>query len=139
MNIPLPDTTRRSEDRYSLSNDIGVGEAPWASAAAQVPDKIVLGTQAITPSIDSLSGSDRFLQGRRTYRRGDAVQLVRARLPGMVAGNVAVGGAGVAPSIIGISRGLPLIAPFLATFVTPRRPLERIMVMPNSRSRRSMT
>jgi ABC-type nitrate/sulfonate/bicarbonate transport system substrate-binding protein len=50
----------------------------------------------------------------------------------MVAGNVAVGGAGFAPSIIGISRGLPLILPFLATFVTPRRPLERIMVMPNS-------
>ena len=53
-------------------------------------------------------------------------------LQALAAGNLAVGGMGVAPSIIGISRGLPIIAPSLVTFVTPRRPLERIMVMPNS-------
>jgi NitT/TauT family transport system substrate-binding protein len=101
-------------------------------AAAQVPDRIVLGTQAITPAIESYLGATDFFK-----EEGLTVELTRFNsfaplFQAMVAGNVAVGGAGVAPSIIGISRGLPLIFPFLATFVTPRRPLERIMVMPNS-------
>jgi ABC-type nitrate/sulfonate/bicarbonate transport system substrate-binding protein len=39
---------------------------------------------------------------------------------------------GGAPSIIGLTRGLPLIAPFLSAFLTPSRPLERIMVMESS-------
>ena len=92
----------------------------------------MLGTQAITPAIESYLGATDFFK-----EEGLTVELTRFNsfaplFQAMVAGNVAVGGAGVAPSIIGISRGLPLIAPFLATFVTPGRPLERIMVMPNS-------
>ena len=53
-------------------------------------------------------------------------------LQGMATGSVVVGDIGVAPSIIGIARTLPMLAPFLSSFVTPRHPLERIMVLPNS-------
>jgi sulfonate transport system substrate-binding protein len=102
------------------------------SASAQVPDKIVLGAQPITPAIESYLGAIDFFKEEgltvEISRFGSFAPMFQA----IVAGNVAVGGVGVAPSIIGISRGLPLITPLLATFVTPRRPLERIMVMPNS-------
>jgi ABC-type nitrate/sulfonate/bicarbonate transport system substrate-binding protein len=102
------------------------------SAAAQVPEKLVLGTQPITPAIESYLGQIDFFK-----EEGLTVEVTRFNtfapiLQGIVAGSVSGGGMGVAPSIIGIARGLPLIAPLLSTFVTPRRPLERIMVLPNS-------
>jgi hypothetical protein len=102
------------------------------SAAARVPEKIVLGAQPITPFIESYLGATDFFK-----EEGLTVEVSRFNsfapvLQALAAGNLAVGGMGVAPSIIGISRGLPIIAPSLVTFVTPRRPLERIMVMPNS-------
>ena len=50
----------------------------------------------------------------------------------MTAGNLLVGEFGVVGSIIGLTRGLPLIAPFLTFFSTPGHPVERIMVMENS-------
>jgi sulfonate transport system substrate-binding protein len=102
------------------------------SAAAQVPEKIVLGTQPITPAIESYLGASDFFA-----EAGLTVEVTRFNtfapiLQGLVAGSVAGGGVGVAPSIIGMSRGLPLIAPMLSTFVTPRRPIERIMVLADS-------
>jgi sulfonate transport system substrate-binding protein len=126
--------TRRSAMKTMGAGVAGVLGTPVASlrASAQSAAKIVLGTQAITPAIESYLGATDFFK-----EAGLTVELIRFNsfaplFQAMVAGHVAVGGAGVAPSIIGISRGLPLIFPFLATFVTPRRPLERIMVMPNS-------
>jgi ABC-type nitrate/sulfonate/bicarbonate transport system substrate-binding protein len=125
--------------RRSAMKTIGAGAAGLLAApviarrsAAQTTPTILLGTQAITPAIESYLGATDFFK-----EEGLTVELTRFNsfaplFQAMVAGNVAVGGAGVAPSIIGMSRGLPLIFPFLATFVTPRRPLERIMVMPNS-------
>ena len=50
----------------------------------------------------------------------------------MATGSIAAGEIGVAPSIIGLVRGLPLIAPFLSGFATPDHPFERIMVLPDS-------
>jgi ABC-type nitrate/sulfonate/bicarbonate transport system substrate-binding protein len=126
--------TRRSAMKTISAGAAGLFAASVTapSSSAQTAPKIVLGTQAITPAIESYLGATNFFK-----EEGLTVELTRFNsfaplFQAMVAGSVAIGGAGVAPSIIGVSRGLPLIFPFLATFVTPRRPLERIMVMPNS-------
>src|ERR1700730_2168066 len=102
------------------------------SASAQIPEKIVIGTIPITPVIASYIGPADFFKDE-----GLAIELTRFNnfapiMQAMTAGNVVAGDFGVAPSIIGITRGLPLIAPFLSTYSTPRHPFERIMVMPNS-------
>lgn len=102
------------------------------SAVAQVPEKIVLGCQPIAPAIESYLGPIDFFK-----EAGITVEITRFAtfapiLQGIVSGSMIGGGVGVAPSIIGISRGLPLVAPFLATFVTPSHPMERIMVLPDS-------
>jgi len=125
--------TRRSAMKTIGAGAASLFAAPATARRSSAPaPKIVLGTQAITPAIESYLGATDFFK-----EEGLTVELTRFNsfaplFQAMVASNVAVGGAGVAPSIIGIARGLPLIFPFLATFVTPRRPLERIMVMPNS-------
>jgi ABC-type nitrate/sulfonate/bicarbonate transport system substrate-binding protein len=102
------------------------------SASAQVPDKIVLGTIPIIPVIGSYVGEVDFFK-----QEGLTVELTRFNnfapiMQAMTAGNLLVGEFGVAGSIIGLTRGLPLIAPFLTFFSTPSHPLERIMVMENS-------
>jgi NitT/TauT family transport system substrate-binding protein len=102
------------------------------SASAQVPDKIVLGTIPIIPTIESYVGEIDFFK-----EQGLTVELTRFNnfapiMQAMAAGNLSVGEIGVAPSIIGLSRGLPLVAPFLSSFSTPNRPVERIMVLENS-------
>ena len=102
------------------------------SAVAQVPEKIVLGTLPIDPALMSYIGQADFFK-----EAGLTVELTRFNnfapiLQGMTAGSVVVGEIGVAPGIIGITRALPIIAPYLSSFVTPRHPLERIMVLPNS-------
>jgi len=102
------------------------------SASAQVPEKIVIGTIPIIPTIGSFVGQVDFFK-----EEGLTVELTRFNnfapiMQAMTAGNLFVGDFGVAPSIIGLTRGLPLIAPFLTTFSTPSQPVERIMVMENS-------
>jgi len=102
------------------------------SASAQVPEKIVIGTIPIIPTIGSFIGQVDFFK-----EEGLTVELTRFNnfapiMQAMTAGNLLVGDFGVAPSIIGLTRGLPLIAPFLTTFSTPSKPVERIMVMENS-------
>jgi hypothetical protein len=104
------------------------------SAAAQVPDKIVLGTLSIGPAIGSYVGEVDFFKEESL-----TVELTRFNnfapvMQAMTAGSLLVGEIGVAPSIIGLTRGVPLVAPFLCDFSTPGHPLERIMVMENSRS-----
>jgi len=102
------------------------------SASAQVPEKIVLGTIPIIPVIASYIGEVDF------FKEEDlTVELTRFNnfapiMQAMTAGSVLVGEFGVAGSIIGLTRGLPLIAPFLTFFSTPGHPVERIMVMENS-------
>jgi sulfonate transport system substrate-binding protein len=105
--------------------------APRRSAAQDTPT-ITLGTLPINPVLGSYIGEvDIFNQ------QGLSVERTRFNnfapiLQGMTTGTIAVGDIGLAPSIIGLSRGLPLIVPFLSAYVTPRHPFERIMVMPNS-------
>jgi NitT/TauT family transport system substrate-binding protein len=102
------------------------------SASAKAPDKIVLATLPITPIIGSYIGEVDFFK-----EEGLTVELTRFNnfapvLQAMTSGSLFAGEMGVAPSIIGLTRGLPLIAPFLSAFLTPSRPLERIMVMESS-------
>ena len=102
------------------------------SASAQVPEKIVLGTIPINPAAESYIGRVDFFK-----EEGLTVELTRFNnfapiLQAMTAGSLVVGGMGVAPSVIGLTRGLPLIAPFLTSFSTPGHPLERIMVLQDS-------
>ncbi|MBV8936838.1 MAG: hypothetical protein JO095_13680 [Alphaproteobacteria bacterium] len=104
------------------------------SASAQVTDKIVVGTIPIIPVITSYIGEVDFFK-----EEGLTVELTRFNnfapiMQAMTAGNLLVGEFGVVGSIIGLTRGLPLIAPFLTFFSTPSHPLERIMVMQNSPS-----
>ena len=102
------------------------------SAAAQVPEKIVLGTIPIIPTIGSYVGEVDFFK-----EEGLTVELARFNnfapiMQAMTAGNLLAGEFGVVGSIIGLTRGLPLNAPFLTFFSTPSHPVERIMVMQNS-------
>ena len=101
------------------------------SASAQVPEKIVLGTLPIPGIVSSIGQVDFFKE------EGLTLELTRFNnfapvLQAMTTGSVVAGEFGVAGSIIGITRGLPLIAPFLAGFSTPGHPFERIMVLQDS-------
>ena len=101
-------------------------------ASAQVPEKIVLGTIPINPAVQSYFGEVDFFK-----EEGLTVELTRFNnfapiLQAITAGSLVVGEIGVAPSIIALTRGIPLIAPFLSAFSTPSHPVERIMVMQDS-------
>ena len=102
------------------------------SASAQVPDKIVVGTIPIIPVIGSYVGEVDFFK-----QEGLTVELTRFNnfapvLQAMAAGSVVAGDMGVPASLIGLTRGLSLMAPFLVSFSTPSNPVERIMVMQDS-------
>ena len=102
------------------------------SASAQIPEKIVIGSIPINPVVASYMGQVDFFK-----EEGLITELTRFNnfapiLQAMAAGSLAAGDIGVAASIIGLTRGLPLIAPFLTSFSTPSHPLERIMVMESS-------
>jgi NitT/TauT family transport system substrate-binding protein len=102
------------------------------SAAAQVPEKIVLGTLPISPVITSYIGEVDFFKEEGLTIEVTRFQNFAPIMQGMAAGSIAAGEMGVAPNIIGLTRGLPLIAPFLGGFTTPGHPFERIMVLENS-------
>ena len=114
-----------------LTVSVSARSLGW-SASAQMPEKIVLGTIPITPVTASYIGQVDFFKDE-----GLSIELTRFNNPApimqaMTAGSVVAGDFGVASSLIGLTRGLPLIAPFLSAFSTPSHPFERIMVMQNS-------
>jgi ABC-type nitrate/sulfonate/bicarbonate transport system substrate-binding protein len=114
-----------------LTVSVSARSLGW-SASAQIPEKIVMGTIPIPPVTASYIGQVDFFKDE-----GLTIELTRFNnfapiMQAMTAGSVVAGDFGVAPSIIGLTRGLPLIAPFLSAFSTPSHPFERIMVMPNS-------
>lgn len=105
---------------------------PVRRSAAQSTPKVVLGSIAITPLIASYIGDIDFFK-----EEGISVEVTRFNnfapmLQGMAASKVAAGEIGVAPSLIALTRGLPVIAPFLSSFSAPDRPFERIMVLQDS-------
>ncbi len=126
--------TRRSALKLIASGGAGYVAASTAlrRASAQKSPKIVLGTLPIDPAIASYIGEVDFFKDE-----GLTVEITRFQnfapiAQGMAAGSVVAGEMGVAPSIIVLTRGLPLIAPFLCAFSTPNHPFERIMVLPDS-------
>src|SRR5580658_7519653 len=128
MNYSSP--TRRSALKIIASGTAGyvAASTPLRRASAQNSPKIVLGTLPIDPAIASYIGEVDFFKDE-----GLTVEITRFQnfapiAQGMAAGVVVAGEMGVAPSIIVLTRGLPLIAPFLTAFSTPDHPFERIMV-----------
>jgi len=126
--------TRRSALKTIASGAAGYVTAsiPLRRASAQSSPKIVLGTLPIPPAIAPYIGEVDFFKDE-----GLTVEITRFQnfapiAQGMAAGSVVAGEMGVAPSIIVLTRGLPLIAPFLTAFSTPDHPFERIMVLPDS-------
>ncbi len=102
------------------------------SASAQIPEKIVIGSLPINGVIACYIGQVDFFKDE-----GLTVEVTRFSnfapiLQAMTAGSLAAGEIGVAPSIIGLTRGLPIFAPFLSAFSTPSHPFERIMVLEKS-------
>jgi len=102
------------------------------AASAQIPEKIVMGTIPITPVTASYIGQVDFFKDEGLTIEPTRFNNFAPILQAITAGNVVVGEIGVAPSIIGLTRGLPFIAPFLGAFSTPSHPFERIMVMESS-------
>lgn len=126
--------TRRSAMKTISASAAGVlaGSVAPRRSSAQTAPKIFMGTLPITPSLATYSGEvDVFKEA------GLAVELTRFNngaqiLQGMATGDIVAGDMGLPLCIIGLLRGLQIVVPFLASFVTPHRPLERIMVSANS-------
>jgi sulfonate transport system substrate-binding protein len=127
-------STRRAVLKTITGSAAGLAAASIASRRSSAQDipKIRLGTLPIDAVLGPYIGEVDIFK-----HQGLSVERTRFNnfapiLQGMTTGSIAVGDLGLAPSIIGLSRGLPLIVPFLSAYVTPRHPFERIMVMPNS-------
>jgi NitT/TauT family transport system substrate-binding protein len=101
-------------------------------AVAQVPQKFVIGSQPINPLICSYIGAVDFFKDEGLSAEVTRFQNGPAMNQAIAAGNVAVGDTGLAPALVGITRGLPVIAPYLGGYCTPTHPLERIMVREDS-------
>jgi ABC-type nitrate/sulfonate/bicarbonate transport system substrate-binding protein len=101
-------------------------------ASAQTPEKIVLGSLPINPLIATYVGPADFFK-----EEGLSIEITRfqagpAMLQGVAAGNVVVADIGLAPAIVAMARGVPIIAPSLTAFSTPAHPFERILVRQES-------
>jgi ABC-type nitrate/sulfonate/bicarbonate transport system substrate-binding protein len=123
--------TRRAAMKAIGAGVLSPSNAPRASWA-QTPPKILLATQAIAPALASYIGQTDFFKAEGLTVETTRFNSFAPILQGMTAGGIVVGEIGVAPGIIGLARGLPVLTPFLGAFVTPNHPLERIMVLPNS-------
>lgn len=130
---------RRRPTRRSVIKTITLCGASLAATAspprrssAQSTLKIVLGTLPISPGLANYIGEVDFFRDEGLTVEPVRFQNFAPIVQGMATGSIAAGEIGVAPSIIGLVRGLPLIAPFLGGFATPDHPFERIMVLPDS-------
>jgi len=80
-------------------------------ALAQVPQKFVIGSQPINPLICSYIGAVDFFKDEGLSAEITRFQNGPAMNQAIAAGNVAVGDTGLAPALVAIARGLPVIAP----------------------------
>jgi sulfonate transport system substrate-binding protein len=101
-------------------------------ASAHVPEKFVIGSQPINPLICSYVGAVDFFKDEGLNAEITRFQNGPAMNQAMAAGNLGVADTGLAPALVAIARGLPVIAPYLGSFTTPTHPLERIMVREDS-------
>jgi NitT/TauT family transport system substrate-binding protein len=140
--MPISQMTRRTA--LKTLADVGLGclvvsvsaRALGLPAAAQMPPKIVIGTLPINAMLTSYVGPVDFFK-----EEGLSVELARSQAgpainQAMAAGSMVVGENGLAPAMVALSRGLPIICPYLGAFGTPSRPFERIMVKDSSSIRK---
>ena len=91
-------------------------------AVAQVPQKFVIGSQPINPLICSYIGAVDFFRDEGLSAEVTRFQNGPAMNQAIATGNIAVGDTGLAPALVAITRGLPLIAPYLGGYCTPTHP-----------------
>jgi sulfonate transport system substrate-binding protein len=101
-------------------------------ACAQVPQKFVIGSQPINPLICSYIDAVDFFKEEGLDPEVTRFQNGPAINQALTAGNIVVADTGLAPALVAIARGLPVIAPYLGAYSTPLHPLERIMVREDS-------
>ena len=101
-------------------------------AFAQVPQKFIIGSQPINPLICSYIGDVDFFKDEGLSAEITRFQNGPAMNQAITAGNIVVADTGLAPALVAITRGLPVIAPYLGAYSTPTHPLERIMVRADS-------
>src|ERR1700730_16836416 len=91
---------------------------PAPRLAAQSPTKVVVGRVPVNALASNYIGEVDFFRDEglalEPTRFDNAGQMFQA----MTAGDLVAGEIGLAPSIIGLTRGLPLIAPFLGACST---------------------
>ena len=132
---------RSAITRRTLLGNLAKGGAAFATvsisaralglAASQAPGRIVIGTVPVNAVLASYLGAEFF--------RSEGLDIEVSRhqagpqvLQGLATGDIAVGDLGLAPIVIALTRGLPVIAPHLSCFSTPDRPFERIIVPADS-------
>lgn len=101
-------------------------------AAVHSGPKIVLGKLPLNAMVTTYLGDIDFFQ-----EEGLTIEIVPSQAgpainQAMAVGSVVVGDTGLAPAMIAMTRGIPILAPHLGAFVGPSRPFERIMVKQNS-------
>jgi NitT/TauT family transport system substrate-binding protein len=101
-------------------------------ASAQTPAKFVIGSIPINALIASYVGTVDFFKSEGLSAEVTRFQTGPAMMQALAGGTVAVADTGLAPALIAIARGLPVIAPYLGGFSTPTHPFERIMVRQES-------
>jgi ABC-type nitrate/sulfonate/bicarbonate transport system substrate-binding protein len=101
-------------------------------AAAQSGPKIVLGKLPLNAMVTTYLGDIDFFKEEGLTIDIAPSQAGPAINQAMAAGSVVVGDTGLAPAMIAMTRGIPILAPHLGAFVSPTRPFERILVKENS-------
>lgn len=101
-------------------------------AAAQSGPKIVLGKLPLNAMVTTYLGDIDFFKDE-----GLTVEIVPSQAgpainQAIATGGVVVGDTGLAPAMIAMTRGIPILAPHLGAFITPARPFERILVKESS-------
>lgn len=100
--------------------------------SSRLPDEILIGTLPINANVTFYPGA-----AAAFHEAGLKVKIITSHsgplvVQAMIAGSVPIGDLGLAPALVSMSRGLPLVAPYLGGFETPQRPYERIMVRKDS-------
>ena len=103
-----------------------------ASAAASMPEKLVIGTLPFNTEVTAYIGDKNYFKDE-----GLTVELFHGQggpavLQALIGGSIPIGDVGVGPSIVATARGLPLVQPALGAIGTPQRPFSRIMVRADS-------
>jgi NitT/TauT family transport system substrate-binding protein len=100
--------------------------------AAEGAPKIVLGKLPLNAMVTTYLGEIDFFKEEGLTIEIAPSQAGPAINQAMAAGSVVVGDTGLAPAMVAMTRGIPILAPHLGAFVTPARPFERILVKEGS-------